>query len=107
MLRSKLKTSRLYLSECTDIFLQEFAMCLPIYGKTGGNDSAICSTFGPFSIFFNEFEFEIGKGTVNNKIESVVIQLSMNIFFEKCWQKMLGKYINIEEETDKVQAKKP
>ena len=26
----------------------------------------------------NEFEFEIGMGAVNNKIESFVIQLAMN-----------------------------
>lgn len=51
------KTDKLYLSECIDgvkihsnIFLQEFAMCLSVYGKTGGNDSAMCSAVGPFSM---------------------------------------------------------
>uniref|UniRef100_A0A804QTH2 HEN1 double-stranded RNA binding domain-containing protein n=2 Tax=Zea mays TaxID=4577 RepID=A0A804QTH2_MAIZE len=51
------KTSKLYLSESTadvkvhsNIFLQEFAMCLSVYGKNGGSDSAMCSAVGPFSM---------------------------------------------------------
>ncbi|ONM41053.1 Small RNA 2'-O-methyltransferase [Zea mays] len=51
------KTGKLYLSESTadvkvhsNIFLQEFAMCLSVYGKNGGSDSAMCSAVGPFSM---------------------------------------------------------
>ncbi|CAL5078461.1 unnamed protein product [Urochloa decumbens] len=51
------KMDKLYLSECTDgfkihpnIFLQEFAMCLSVYGNTRCNDSGMCSAVGPFSM---------------------------------------------------------
>uniref|UniRef100_A0A804QER2 HEN1 double-stranded RNA binding domain-containing protein n=1 Tax=Zea mays TaxID=4577 RepID=A0A804QER2_MAIZE len=51
------KTGKLYLSESTagvkvhsNIFLQEFAMCLPVYGKNGGSYSAMCSAVGSFSM---------------------------------------------------------
>ncbi|XP_062189577.1 small RNA 2'-O-methyltransferase [Phragmites australis] len=45
------------LSECThhfkvhlNNFMQEFAMCFSVYGKTGGNDSRMCSAVGPSSM---------------------------------------------------------
>ncbi|KAG2631798.1 hypothetical protein PVAP13_2NG047950 [Panicum virgatum] len=51
------KMDKLYLSKCIDsfkihpnIFLQEFAMCLSVYSKTGCNDSGICSSVGPFIV---------------------------------------------------------
>ncbi|RLM86804.1 small RNA 2' [Panicum miliaceum] len=51
------KTDELYLSKCTDgfkihpkNFLQEFAMCLSVYGTTGCNDSGMCSSVGPFTV---------------------------------------------------------
>ena len=51
------KTGKLYLSESTagvkvhsNIFLQEFAMCLSVYGKNGGSYSAMCSAVGSFSM---------------------------------------------------------
>ncbi|RLN35125.1 small RNA 2' [Panicum miliaceum] len=51
------KTDKLYLSKCTDgfkihpkRFLQEFAMCLSVYGNTGCNDSGMCSLVGPFTV---------------------------------------------------------
>ncbi|KAF7015857.1 unnamed protein product [Triticum aestivum] len=48
---------KLYLPKSTDgftiypnIFLQEFAMCLSVYGKTSGGDSRTCSAVGYFSM---------------------------------------------------------
>jgi hypothetical protein len=48
---------KLYLPKSTDgftvypnIFLQEFAMCLSVYGKISGSDSSTCSTVGLFSM---------------------------------------------------------
>ncbi|KAE8806340.1 small RNA 2'-O-methyltransferase [Hordeum vulgare] len=48
---------KLYLPKSTDgftiypnIFLQEFAMCLSVYGKTSGGDSRTCNTVGYFSM---------------------------------------------------------
>jgi small RNA 2'-O-methyltransferase len=50
------KADQLCLSECTsdfkiypNTFLQEFAMCLSVYAKTGSNDSRICNAAGQFS----------------------------------------------------------
>ncbi|KAK8458933.1 hypothetical protein SEVIR_2G046600v4 [Setaria viridis] len=59
------KRDKLYLSECTDgfkihpnIFLQEFVMCLSVYGNTGCNDSGMCSAVGPFSMDTLKKHFE-------------------------------------------------
>jgi hypothetical protein len=59
------KRDKLYLSECTDgfkihpnIFLQEFVMCLSVYGNTGCNDSGMCTAVGPFSVDTPKKHFE-------------------------------------------------
>ncbi|KAL6647009.1 hypothetical protein ACP70R_014446 [Stipagrostis hirtigluma subsp. patula] len=51
------ETNELSVSECSDsfkihpnTFLQEFAMCLSVCGKTGGKDSGMCSAVGPLSM---------------------------------------------------------
>lgn len=52
-----LPVEKLYLPKSTDgftiypnIFLQEFAMCLSVYGKTSGGDLRTCSAVGYFSM---------------------------------------------------------
>ncbi|WVZ62005.1 hypothetical protein U9M48_011805, partial [Paspalum notatum var. saurae] len=58
-------TDKLSLSECMDgfkihpnIFLQEFAMCLSVYGKTVVSDSEICSAVGPLSMDTSKKQLE-------------------------------------------------
>ena len=58
-------TEKLSLSESTDgfkihpkNFVQEFVMCLSVYGKTGGNDSRTCSAIGPFPMDTSKQQFE-------------------------------------------------
>ena len=41
-----------------NIFLQEFAMCLSVYGKTTVSDSEICSAVGPLSMDTSKKQLE-------------------------------------------------
>ncbi|KAF7008494.1 hypothetical protein CFC21_023236 [Triticum aestivum] len=43
-----------------NIFLQEFAMCLSVYGKTSGGDSRTCSAVGYFSMDTSYQQLESG-----------------------------------------------
>ncbi|XBI99118.1 hypothetical protein VPH35_019266 [Triticum aestivum] len=80
---------KLYLPKSTDgltiypnIFLQEFAMCLSVYGKTSGGHSRTCSAVGYFSMDTSYQQLESNSGVFPSHRSLACISYSVHLFMK-------------------------